>query len=340
MRIKRFRGRDVKTVMERVRRELGGDAVILRTRPVIEGGVFGFFGRPAVEVVAALPPEKGKAGMEAAEGKRIDFSVSREVPEAFPSLERKNGSRRRPGAPGVGRGEDFVEREEPAVEKGSAGKDGIFLPLRISPGIDGKAGVPARAVFLGPPGAGKTSSLGRLAWHLGAGRRTLVLSLEEEGRLSGVARWKEFWKAIGVEYRPFLDLEELESSLREEYDAWLVDTPPLDGAESPGWLKGLLRSLEGFTRFVVVDAYMDPGELETMTVRYREIAPFELVIAKVDHIQGKEKLEVLAEAAGKSRIFYTRDPSITSPLFPLSWEAEKRAFAGRSGGDPSAGVRR
>ena len=56
METRTFRGRTLDEVVPRIRAELGADAVILRRRDGIVGGIGGFFGRRCVEVDAASAP--------------------------------------------------------------------------------------------------------------------------------------------------------------------------------------------------------------------------------------------------------------------------------------------
>src|SRR5699024_11867942 len=44
-------------VMSKIRKELGPDAVILNSKEIKRGGLFGFFEKRNIEVVAALDPE-------------------------------------------------------------------------------------------------------------------------------------------------------------------------------------------------------------------------------------------------------------------------------------------
>jgi flagellar biosynthesis protein FlhF len=54
MEIKRYRGADMQEALQKVKKELGGDAIILSTRQVRGGmGTFGLFGKPMLEVTAA-----------------------------------------------------------------------------------------------------------------------------------------------------------------------------------------------------------------------------------------------------------------------------------------------
>ncbi|MBI4083685.1 MAG: flagellar biosynthesis protein FlhF [Candidatus Lambdaproteobacteria bacterium] len=60
MQIKRFRGADMQETLAKVKKDLGGDAVILSTRKVRGGvGAFGLFGKPMLEVTAARDLDDG-----------------------------------------------------------------------------------------------------------------------------------------------------------------------------------------------------------------------------------------------------------------------------------------
>lgn len=54
MKVKRYMVRDMNEAMIRIKNELGLDAVILNTRKVKQTGIFGFFKKPMLEVVAAI----------------------------------------------------------------------------------------------------------------------------------------------------------------------------------------------------------------------------------------------------------------------------------------------
>ncbi|WP_163536812.1 flagellar biosynthesis protein FlhF [Gracilibacillus sp. YIM 98692] len=56
MKVKKFKGNTMPEVMQVVRKELGADAVILQSREVQEGGIFGLFKKKKIEVHAAIDP--------------------------------------------------------------------------------------------------------------------------------------------------------------------------------------------------------------------------------------------------------------------------------------------
>ncbi|MFA5523335.1 MAG: flagellar biosynthesis protein FlhF [Tissierellales bacterium] len=58
MKIKRYIGNSIQEAMIKAKNELGSDAVILHTRSIKQAGIFGFFKKNLVEVVAALEERK------------------------------------------------------------------------------------------------------------------------------------------------------------------------------------------------------------------------------------------------------------------------------------------
>ncbi len=55
--IRTFRGRSVEDIIPQIQRELGADAIIVRRRDGLAGGVLGFFQHPYVEIEAMSGPE-------------------------------------------------------------------------------------------------------------------------------------------------------------------------------------------------------------------------------------------------------------------------------------------
>ncbi len=58
MKMKRYVVSHLREAMPLIRQELGADAVILSTKKVKVGGIFGFFQKQRLEVLAALDEEK------------------------------------------------------------------------------------------------------------------------------------------------------------------------------------------------------------------------------------------------------------------------------------------
>src|SRR4051794_41926179 len=58
--VKTFRGRSLEEILPQVRSELGSDAIVVRRREGLAGGVGGFFQRSYVEVDARAAPDDEK----------------------------------------------------------------------------------------------------------------------------------------------------------------------------------------------------------------------------------------------------------------------------------------
>src|SRR5699024_4807115 len=58
MRVKKYTANTMNDALGQIKEELGLDAVILNSKPIKQGGMFGFFQKKRIEVIAALdePP--------------------------------------------------------------------------------------------------------------------------------------------------------------------------------------------------------------------------------------------------------------------------------------------
>ncbi len=85
--VRTFRGRSIEALIPEIREELGGDAIVLRSRESLEGGIGGFFQKQVVEVQARgpLPHEAPPARNDRATAEGLTSpGVARLVAEAQP----------------------------------------------------------------------------------------------------------------------------------------------------------------------------------------------------------------------------------------------------------------
>lgn len=75
---KTFRGRTLEDVLPQISAELGEDAIVLRCREGLRGGIFGFFRRPCVEIEATVrPPRPATAdALERAAAERLENALT------------------------------------------------------------------------------------------------------------------------------------------------------------------------------------------------------------------------------------------------------------------------
>jgi len=122
MQIKRYRGADMQEALQKVKQDLGTDAIILSTRQVRGGkGSFGLFGKPLLEVTAArdadLSPEDAASLAGSNPGLLGKFAKGRK-PGAWPGTAPG-------GAPG---GDDQVVRQVMARHRVET--QGLLAPLQ------------------------------------------------------------------------------------------------------------------------------------------------------------------------------------------------------------------
>lgn len=239
--------------------------------------------------------------------------------------------------PRIGERREGQERERAAGEGQPP-----FVPLRFTAGInaDEAGSLPRKAIVLGPSGCGKTTCLGRIAWALtGRGIRVRVLSLEEDGRLSGVRRWEELWKNMGIEYRACLGVEHLLREARGAAGAVLIDTPPLAPRKVAEWADFTRSELPAFEKVLVLEARMESREFEAWLRACEALEPYVLAITKADELFEGLKAERLADVAPVAEVYLARDPSIVVPMeryvsAALRPRASRRVETGAGEEDP------
>ncbi|MGQ9497950.1 MAG: flagellar biosynthesis protein FlhF [Desulfotomaculales bacterium] len=264
MKIKRYVARDMQEAMRLVRDDLGPDAVIVATRKVREGGFWGLFAPPRLEVTAAVdeaPVAAGPAvhipqalqpapreGGAPRDGEGAAASVHRELSEVktllHRLLEREDGA----GEDGFYRRwrHALLEMEIQAevvdtllsylrqhVRTGGAEEDArarMLITNRIAelltPAYQGAE--PARVqVFVGPTGVGKTTTLAKLAarFALVQKKRVAVATIDTY-RIGAVEQLKIYAEIIGIPIEVIFAPCDLAAALERhrDKDYILVDT--------------------------------------------------------------------------------------------------------------------
>jgi len=177
MKIKKFVGQSFKEALETVKRELGPDAIILSSKSV-KTGPFGIFNKDAVEVTATiddtnnmpLPPETTSLTLE-------------EILKEVRGLKDEIGFLKeiwRPIVPTLKIGKDKKGLFNLLIKQGVDTQFAMLLLERSEESLDSLKGVikkdlkiqgllPAEdsgLMFFGPPGAGKTTTMSKIAYLL------------------------------------------------------------------------------------------------------------------------------------------------------------------------------
>ena len=272
MHLKRFRSTNVRDALRAVREELGPKALVLSTTMVQATGWRGLMGSREVEITAAAEREA---------------SVERPAPSA--------------------------DRQPPAI-------DGITAQLLASgldrqlaeeiaasiPGTKRRAATPARLrdalahrlselaavdeayarveVFIGPPGAGKTTTIAKIAAQERLSHnRALNLVSADAFRAGAIEQLRSYAEIMAVPFRVARTPAELDHALTAARNPVLVDT----AGRSPGddSVTGLIRVLEQRRRVrthLVLAADTSASTANRLMDRFSPFRPSRVVITKLD----------------------------------------------------------
>ena len=239
MRLKLYRAASVAEAMERIRVELGADALIIGTRRVGRG----------MEVTAALDNEPDLT-TDAASRAALEFHG---VPPAL---------------------RDALQVGQLAA---SLGDVFAFSPLPLAPGS-------APLLVVGPPGAGKTLTVARLATRLVmTGRMPKVITVDGK-RAGAVEQLAAFTRLLGVELIVGHHAERFRRTLAtDSTEPVLIDTAgsdPFDAAQCDE-----IRELAGVAGAVIVlvlPAGLDAAEAADLAEAYGGLGATLLVVTRVD----------------------------------------------------------
>ncbi|HEY4175564.1 MAG TPA: flagellar biosynthesis protein FlhF [Kofleriaceae bacterium] len=144
----------------------------------------------------------------------------------------------------------------------------------------------ARVVMLvGPTGAGKTTTIAKLAAHaaLVEGRRVRIITLDTF-RIGGVDQIRTYADLIGVDLAVCERAGDLANAIDDEDDLTLVDTAgrsPKDVA-SVIELAAATASIAGLETHLVIPASSTTAIIDELVTRYTALAPQRLLFTKCD----------------------------------------------------------
>lgn len=282
MHLKRFRAASVRDALRAVREELGPQALVLSTTMVNVQGWRGWVGSREVEIVAAA--ERVSDGREEMSENR------RPGPERSLDAGVSDVAARLAAA-----GFDAVTASDVAESMPSASRRGASLhSLRgaladrlsaLSAADDDFAHV---EVFVGPPGAGKTTTIAKIASQARAsdGRR-LGLIAADGVRIGAVEQLRTYAEILHAPFRVARTSEELEAALStRRRQPVLVDTAgrsPSDQAAKD--LFSVVAGRPGTRTHLVLPASTSPKAAKRIFETYAEARPSRLVITRVDEAE-------------------------------------------------------
>jgi len=314
MMLKSYFSGTVEAAMELARKEMGDEALLVHVRPTTpETRMFGAF-----EVVFGIPPANPRpvppshpaAHALAARGGSREVEEQRTVDGIREAQEKRERQSAAEGASGVGKlGVSLLDEGLPAVNPppiqpavrprlSAAGLDtglaqqveqGAVLEdlFEVDATLGRRGGARAVVALVGPPGAGKTTTLVKLAALRGlAARRPVHIVSADVYRIAAADQLHSLASILGIG----CTIAETPAALRKALEGrparelLLIDTPGL-GPGDMGACTGLMRLIGSHPEMdvhLVLPATLQPSILRQAIDRYEPFRPQKLLFTHID----------------------------------------------------------
>ena len=350
MRLKSYFAGTVEAAIALARQELGPDAMLVQSRRATpETRYLGEY-----EVVFALAPKSPSdaAGEPTATEKRApadrprdemvgrlsaDIALLKKQIETLAGAVAQSQSERNLHASVVNPGSSRMRTAlrdidvDPAVADEIAGRftDDVFAQGGLDPSLLdfvsadstlGRAGSVRKIVaIVGPPGAGKTSTLVKLAVAHGvAVRRPVHIISTDVFRIAAAEQLRAYATILGLGFESVETGFALAQALEERRpkELILIDTPGLAGNElgDAAELAEFLSSHADIDVHLVIPASMRTSDMERVLARYAPFGPDKLIFTKMDETESCGPLISLPRTSGRPVSFLTGGQQIPEDL--------------------------
>jgi len=186
----------------------------------------------------------------------------------------------------------------------------------------GKSGPPVIAM-VGPPGAGKTATLAKLAvrYGLGEGRTTQILSVDTY-RVGSAEQLRVYSGLLGVAFRAVESVRELGQALEEcrNKQLILIDTPGygFGDFDYASELAAFFADHDEIQTHLMLPASMKPLDMARVVNRFDAFCPSRLIFSRLDETASYGPLLGMAVVTGKPVSFLTAGQRIPEDLAAAS----------------------
>jgi flagellar biosynthesis GTPase FlhF len=195
----------------------------------------------------------------------------------------------------------------------------IVGELAFAPAVSNQLDSPAVLVFTGPPGAGKTTTLSKIATRQFLSERVPVRVISVDPHHAAChEKMRALAGMIGTAFTAANEVSELRDAIAafSGKGALLIDTPGYTGVESEAAreLACFLAALKSKETHLVLPAWMEKDDLVRLAVQYAAFAPDYLLFTKLDETESYGALISAALETGKPLSFLANGQNIPDDI--------------------------
>ena len=323
MRLKSFHGPTLADAMRQVRDALGDDAIIVATRDEDDGGV---------RVTAAIDEESRRAEKNIATPEP-DFGLGEDDQIDEDVVDQIADSLQRHGTPAA-----LAEKIVTAVMRQVAPTAAEALAQAFSGMMrfdEDCTSTKRHILLLGPPGAGKTAMVGKLAAHAALSGKKVAIITTDLARAGGVAQLQAYTSSLKIPLLQVEDPHALQDALavHATADIVFVDSMgrnPLD-ADDAAELKLLIKGLgaNDGCAILVLPAGLDALDGAELATAFKQLGATHLLTTRLDLTR---RLGSLLSIGNDTRLYFcatSNSPSIAAGLDRLDAIALARKILGQ-----------
>lgn len=366
MRIRRYVAGTMQQAVAMVKADFGDDAVILHTKRFRRGGLFGLFGVPKVEVIAAVEPGRPLQHRHQATRQEAQLEQARQTTAAtLETLQEEVRSLRQLIGDHT-RGEDLlpkgvrpvfarlraqefpesdcyrlieeviedadpVELDDPSVmwERMTAH---LAASIKTVPPWE-FGGEPIVAPLVGPTGVGKTTTIAKLAANFSILAEAKVgLVTVDTYRIAAVQQLRTYANIIGIDLQVAYSPDELREAVDKlaDKDLILIDTAGRSqmNAMHMGELRSFLEVLPSPEVHLVVGATTRTEDMWEIAGRFGETGFDRLIVTKLDETSFYGSLYRLPQLTGKPLSYLTTGQDVPDDIDAADGEHVARLIMG------------
>ena len=306
MKIKRYLVSNMHEGYERIKEDLGPEAIIISSKKIRAEGIKGLLGAKMIEVTAALENKKQEHPQEVQRVFQGSRGLEQELADVKAMVKKLLVSGSTDFTPDVSRWKAVLEGleinsvlidellfEVTQSMEGQSENDGMVHQIitarltKIFEGIENQSIQNNIYAFVGPTGVGKTTTLAKLAAQYSFKyRKNVGIVTIDTYRIGAVDQLKTYGSIMGLDVEVVMTPDQLQQAVKKQRgkDVILIDTAGRSPADSMKLfeVKSFLNAVKPLEIMLVLSCATKNADLEHIAAEYSVLDYTRLVFTKVD----------------------------------------------------------